>query len=82
MYVMPRRTPLARPEGLVAPSRGAAAALTMMRRFRRVMWIVCAALAVAGWLADNDVLIGLALVIAAEETLEATVVIGALRLAR
>jgi hypothetical protein len=50
-----------------------------MRRLRAAILAVTLATALAGWAWQSPTLVALALVVAAEEMLEAAVVIGALR---
>jgi hypothetical protein len=58
---------------------GAPGALRLVRGLRAVILAVTLPTAAIAWLAGAPVLAGLALVIAAEETLETTTVIRALR---
>jgi len=55
-------------------------ALAFARRLRLALVALCLGAAVLGWLAGSRTVVGLAAVIAAEELLEISVVIGALRL--
>lgn len=57
---------------------GAARALLLTRILRATILVVCAASAYAAWVTDSSTVLGLALVIAAEETWETSVVIAAL----
>jgi len=58
---------------------GASRALLMMRALRAAIVIVCLATAGIAWVTGATTLLGLALVIVAEETWETSVVIAALR---
>lgn len=55
-------------------------ALAFARRLRLALLALCLGAAVIGWLVGSRTIVGLAAVIAAEELLEISVVIGALRL--
>ncbi len=55
-------------------------ALMLAQWLRAGIVLACALAAGAGWLAGSSTVVGLALVIAGEELLEISVVIGALRL--
>jgi hypothetical protein len=61
------------------PADGAARALRLIQALRATILAVCLAAGTAAWLAGSPVGLGLALVIAAEETWETTVVVAALR---
>jgi hypothetical protein len=58
---------------------GAGRALLLMRALRAGILVVCLATAGAAWATGSSTLLGLALVIAAEETWETSVVVAALR---
>ena len=58
---------------------GATRALLLTRLLRATILVVCAATAVASWMVGASTVVGLALVIAAEETWETSVVVAALR---
>lgn len=58
---------------------GARTALLLTRILRAGILVVCLGVAGAAWLAEATTLMGLALVIAAEETWETSVVVAALR---
>jgi hypothetical protein len=58
---------------------GAARALLMTRVLRATILVVCVAAASAAWAMGSSTVLGLALVIAAEEMWETSVVVGALR---
>jgi hypothetical protein len=62
------------------PDRGAARALCLTRALRATILVVCIATAFAAWTSGSTTVLGLALVVAAEETWETTVVVAALRL--
>jgi hypothetical protein len=55
-------------------------ALALAQGLRLAIVLACAAAAALGWLAGSSTVVGLAAVIAAEELLEISVVIGALKL--
>jgi hypothetical protein len=57
----------------------AARALLLTRLLRATILVACAVSAYAAWVMDSPTVAGLALVIAAEETWETSVVISALR---
>ena len=85
MPLVTRCTPAARPPSDGAfppvPSAGAARALRLLRVAAAALALACVVAAVGGWLADSSTLVGLALVIVVEETLEMSVVAAALRAA-
>ena len=58
---------------------GATRALLLTHLLRATILIVCGATAVAAWMVGASTVVGLALVIAAEETWETSVVVAALR---
>jgi len=58
---------------------GASRALLLTRLLRATILIVCGATAAAAWMVGASTVVGLALVIAAEETWETSVVVAALR---
>ena len=58
---------------------GARQALLLIRFFRAAMLVVCLGTAAAAWILGSPTVLGLALVIAAEETWETSVVVSALR---
>ncbi|MEO6029084.1 MAG: hypothetical protein ABIR79_19635 [Candidatus Binatia bacterium] len=58
---------------------GAARALLLMRILRAGILTVCCAAAVAAWMAGSRTVLALAIVIAAEEMWECSVVVAALR---
>jgi hypothetical protein len=58
---------------------GAARALVLTRILRATILVVCLATAGAAWMLGSPTVMGLALVIAAEETWETSVVVAALR---
>ena len=59
-------------------NQGARTALLLTRLLRAGILVVCLGVAGAAWLAGATTLMGLALVIAAEETWETSVVVSAL----
>jgi hypothetical protein len=63
----------------VTTNDGARTALFLTRLLRAGILVVCLAVAGAAWLAGATTLMGLALVIAAEEAWETSVVVAALR---
>jgi hypothetical protein len=69
------RTPRIDPAHFDAPH-----ALRFACALRLAILLLCLAAALGGWLAGSTTTIGLAAVVAAEEMLEITFVIGALRL--
>ena len=58
---------------------GAGRALVLTRLLRATILVVCLATAAAAWTLGSPTVVGLALVIAAEETWETSVVVAALR---
>jgi hypothetical protein len=58
---------------------GAARALLLTRVLRATILALCSASAYAAWVMESPTVVGLALVIAAEETWETSVVIAAVR---
>ena len=58
---------------------GASRALLLTRLLRATILVVCLPTAAAAWMLGSSTLLGLALVIAAEETWETSVVVAALR---
>jgi hypothetical protein len=58
---------------------GASRALLLTRLLRATILVVCGIAAVAAWMAGATTVVGLAVVIAAEETWETSVVVAALR---
>ncbi len=62
-----------------APHFGANRALLLMRILRAGILVACCAAAGAAWMAGSRTVLGLALVIAAEEMWECSVVVAALR---
>jgi hypothetical protein len=58
---------------------GAARALSMIRVLRATIVVACAICAYAAWSAGSSTGLGLALVVAIEETWETSVVVAALR---
>jgi hypothetical protein len=62
-----------------ATSEGAARALLLMRGLRTAILIVCLGAAIVAWTMHASTVVGLALVVAAEETWEISVVVAALR---
>ena len=60
-------------------TRGAARALAMVRALRATIVLACGATAVVAWTRGATTLLGLAIVIAVEETWETSVVVSALR---
>ena len=59
---------------------GARHALMLAQRLRTIIIGACALVGGLGWLAGSSTVVGLAAIIAGEELLEISVVIGALRL--
>jgi hypothetical protein len=58
---------------------GASRALLIARLLRAAILVVCGITAAAAWMAGTSTVVGLAVVIAAEETWETSVVVAALR---
>ena len=63
----------------LATDLGASRALVLTRLLRATILVVCLATAAAAWMLGSPTVVGLALVIAAEETWETSVVVAALR---
>ena len=63
----------------LATDLGASRALVLTRLLRATILVVCLATAAAAWTLRSPTVVGLALVIAAEETWETSVVVAALR---
>jgi hypothetical protein len=63
----------------LATDLGARRALLLTRLVRATILVVCGTTAAAAWIAGASSVVGLALVIAAEETWETSVVVAALR---
>lgn len=63
----------------ITTDAGAARALVLTRVLRATILLVCLATAGAAWWLGSSTVMGLALVIAAEETWETSVVVAALR---
>ncbi len=62
----------------ITTDAGAARALLLTRALRATILLVCLATAGAAWMLGSPTVMGLALVIAAEETWETSVVVAAL----